>query len=82
MIIVVTVKTNNQNSVAPKSKVGLVLAHINPYVHQLNFSKGFDSGIHTSRQEREEGFLHGRIIHCLQAKCTEEVFESHQSEPE
>ena len=48
----------------------------------MDFSKDNDSGIHTSRRKREEGFLQGRIIHCLQAKCTEEVFESHQTEPE
>ena len=48
----------------------------------MDFSKDNDSGIHTSRRKREEGFLHGRILHCLQAKCTEEIFESHQTEPE
>ena len=57
--------------------------HINLQIHKsMDFSKDNDSGIHTSRREGEEGFLQGWIIHCLQAKCAEEIFESHQSEPE
>ena len=77
VITVVTVKPNQQHSGAPKIKVGFVLVYTYPRVH---FSKDNDSSIHSPRREGGEGFLQSRIVHSLQAECTEEILESHQPE--
>ena len=77
MITVVTVMPNQQHSRAPNIKVALVLVDIYP---RILFSKNNNSGFHSPRRERGEGFVQSWIVHCLQAKCTEEILESHRPE--
>ena len=80
MITVVTVKPSQQNSVAPKIKVGLVLVHINPLVNVwISAKTTIVASILQDEKEEKDSYKAGSYTVCKPSALKKYLKATNQS---